>query len=310
MIGYLYAGLTVLAGITKGYCGKKTSGTIKGMRATILFNTVRMLICIPIGLVFVWRAAGLGGLAVTPAELLISAVSGVSTAAFVVLWLICVRRGAYMMAEVFITLGVAVPVALSAMLFAEPLRINHVIGMILLVLAAYILYTYDKALHAAKEPEQPQPKKKSVSAVTVAVLCLSGLANGVTLFAQKWFRQESSADVSVFNLYTYVFAAAALAVCYAVSRRAEPEREEISKEDLKRLGIYVCVMSLCIFLYSYFSVTAAGYLPSYQLYPLLQGMSLVLSLLMSAVCFGEKITVRSVIGIAVTFAALICINLL
>jgi multidrug transporter EmrE-like cation transporter len=69
-------------------------------------------------------------------------------------------------------------------------------------------------------------------------------------------------------------------------------------------------MSLCIFLHSYCSTAAAGYLPSYQLYPLMQGSALILSMLMSAVCFGERITVRSICGIVSAFAAMLCINLL
>ena len=84
----------------------------------------------------------------------------------------------------------------------------------------------------------------------------------------------------------------------------------IDRKSLIRLGGYVTVMSLCLFLHSLFSTMAAGYLTSSQLYPLMQGGSLVLSMLMSAVCFGEKINIRCVIGIGITFAALLCINLL
>ena len=70
------------------------------------------------------------------------------------------------------------------------------------------------------------------------------------------------------------------------------------------------IMSLCLFLHSLFSTMAAGYLTSSQLYPLMQGGALVLSMLMCAIFFGERITLRCLVGIGTAFAALLCINLL
>lgn len=67
-------------------------------------------------------------------------------------------------------------------------------------------------------------------------------------------------------------------------------------------------MSLCLFLYSYFKTCAAGRLSSAQLYPLAQSGSLILSSIMSAVFFGEKLNLKSAAGITMSFIALIIIN--
>ena len=42
----------------------------------------------------------------------------------------------------------------------------------------------------------------------------------------------------------------------------------------------------------------------------MQGGALVLSMLMCAIFFGERITLRCLVGIGTAFAALLCINLL
>ena len=119
-MGYLFCILALFMGVTKGYCGKKTSGTITTFPATMLFNAVRMLICIPIGLLFVWFYTGsLSVLRPDGLTLLISAVSGIATSVFVVSWIAAVRTGAYMMVDVFLTLGVAVPVVLCRLFFEE-----------------------------------------------------------------------------------------------------------------------------------------------------------------------------------------------
>ncbi|MBQ7982332.1 MAG: hypothetical protein IJ302_02095, partial [Clostridia bacterium] len=104
MLGYLYVIGALAAGLTKGYCGKKTSGVIRTTRATLLFNAVRMLLCIPIGLLFVLQAGAAASLVPDWITILISAVSGISTALFVATWIGCVRWGAYMMVDVFVTL--------------------------------------------------------------------------------------------------------------------------------------------------------------------------------------------------------------
>jgi multidrug transporter EmrE-like cation transporter len=46
------------------------------------------------------------------------------------------------------------------------------------------------------------------------------------------------------------------------------------------------------------------------MYPFEQGASLVLSSLMSTIFFKEKLTMKAVTGIAITFIALLIINVL
>ena len=53
-----------------------------------------------------------------------------------------------------------------------------------------------------------------------------------------------------------------------------------------------------------------GYLPAAQLYPLNQGGSLILSSVMAAVFFKEKLTMPCVLGILTAFAGLLFINVL
>ena len=300
MLGYLYVAAALAAGLTKGWCGKKTSGIIVGMRPTLLFNAVRMLLCIPIGFLFVWASDAVQNLIADPLIYLIAAVSGISTALFVVTWIGCVRWGAYMMVDVFVTLGIMIPVFLCTLLFDEPLRAAHVIGLVLLVFAAYMMCTYNRSLHQ----DRPRLRVKQL-----LLLFLCGASNGITQFSQKWLRHVGNTDISVFNFYTYIFASAVLLILLLLFPK-EDRAPNIAKNDLRRLALFVILMSACLFLHSFCSTAAAGYLSSAQLYPLMQGSALILSMLMSAVCFGERINVRCVIGIVSSFAAMLCIEFL
>ena len=299
MLGYLYILCALAAGITKGWCGKKTSGTVTTMRGTLLFSAVRMLICIPIGLLTVVRAGCVPMLAADGLTLLISAVSGISTAMFVVMWIGCVRWGAYMMVDVFVTLGIAIPTVLSAVCFGETVGANHIAGFVLLLFAAYMMCTYNSTLRGGFR----------LTARQLCLLILCGASNGVTQFSQKWLSHSGNTDNAVFQFYTYIFAAAVLLLCTLFSKREPGGDDGQKKPPIAKLGFYVVIMSACLFLHSFFSTAAAGYLPSAVLYPLMQGSALVLSMLMSAVCFGERINTRCVVGIAAAFAAMLCINL-
>ena len=103
-MGYLFLTLALAAGITKGYCGKKTSFAIQSNSDSMIMNLLRMILCIIIGTVLVVVQDGVGALAPSASLILISALSGVASAMFVVSWLLSVRTGAYMMVEVFLLL--------------------------------------------------------------------------------------------------------------------------------------------------------------------------------------------------------------
>ena len=300
-MGFLYVALALLFGITKGYCGKKTSGQIGGIPSAVGFNLVRMLLCIPIGVAFVLiRTQSLASLAADGTTILISVVSGAATSFFVIAWLIAVRTGAYMMVDVFPTIGLVVPIVGCRIFFGEEIRWNHVVGILLLILAAYVLCTYNRDIGKAK-----------LTFGSLLLLIACGFSYGLISFAQKWFRYGSEKDVSVFNLYTYAASALILLIAYVLFRTLKKEKAGEEKTGGKgKLAVLVVVMSFCIFLHSLFSTLAAGYLSSALLYPLLQGSGLILSMIMSAVFFGERITPRCLLGIGLAFTALVFTNCL
>jgi multidrug transporter EmrE-like cation transporter len=69
-------------------------------------------------------------------------------------------------------------------------------------------------------------------------------------------------------------------------------------------------MSVMLIANSYFKTKAATHLDSAQLYPLNQGMALILSTLMASVFFKEKLTLKCVVGIFIAFIGLIVMNVL
>ena len=298
-MGYLFLAISLFAGAAKGYCGKKTSGYVNGYKDAMLANTIRMVLCTLIGAVLIIAGGDIGCLAPNPQILAISALSGVTTSVFVVCWLISVKKGAYMMLDVFLMLGVLVPIIAGQFVFGEAIKLTQWIGIGVLFVAVMIMCSYNNSIK----------EKMSLSAMVLLIVC--GVANGLTDFSQKLFvKQFSEVPISVFNFYTYVFSAAVLGVFLIIFSIKERSQSTAGVSGLKHILGYIAVMSVCLFANSFFKTKAAGFLDSAQLYPLNQGLALMLSSIMSAVLFNERLTFKCIIGLVLSFAGLIIINVL
>lgn len=296
MMGYVFLFAALMAAITKGYCSKKTSGYVNEYKDAMLFNSIRMVICFVIGLGVLAVSGKMGFLKINRTVLLITLLSGAANSAFAVLWLVSLKKGAYMMLDVFCMLGVLIPITGCAVFFGEAIEINAVIGMAVLIASVCLVCSYNNTI------------KQKITLSSFIVLLICGISNGLSDFSQKLFvKLTSDIPISVFNFYTYLFSAIILIICFLVLRPHSDNKETF---NIKPIIKYVLIMSVCLFLYSYLKTCAAKYLPSAQLYPLLQGGGLILASVMSAVVFHERLTAKAIIGIILSFAALIIINVL
>lgn len=301
MIGYLFLGLALLCGATKGYCGKKSSGALVHASDAMLMNTVRMLACILIGVGMVLFQRVWGQLALEPSVLLICLLSGVGNAMFVVTWLMSVRRGAYMMVDVFLLIGVVIPLLACMFLYGERIRPVQWVGIAVLLVAGYIMCTYNTAI------------KGKMSPISLLLLVLCAVSNGVADLSQKMFvKTAPEVEISVFNLYTYVFAAVVLLIFCVVFRMREGRFEQLRSPMaiVRPVFGYMLIMAVCLFLNVYFKTFAARYLDASQIYPLTQGAAVTISVLMATFLFHERINLKAIVGVVLSFVALLLINVL
>lgn len=297
-MGYLFIAISVLSGAAKGYCGKMTSGYVEKYNDAMFINIIRMSICVIIGFLMLLAQGNVGFLAVDAKTLAITALSGVTTSLFVVCWLLSVKRGAYMMLDVFLMMGVIVTLLCSKFTFGEEIKGTQWIGLAILLAAVLIMCSYNNSI------------KQKMTPISLALLIAAGVANGLTDFSQKLYVHYGVNDnAAVFNFYTYVFSALTLGLFYLIFKFNNREKGH-EGEVLKKIFLYVLVMSVCLFLNSFFKTKAAALLPATQVYPLFQGCALMLSSIMSAVFFKEKLTPKCIIGLIMAFVALLIINLL
>ena len=53
-MGYLFLSISLLAGATKGYCGKKMGDFAANVQSAALLNLVRMILCTGLGMLVVF----------------------------------------------------------------------------------------------------------------------------------------------------------------------------------------------------------------------------------------------------------------
>ena len=262
-MGYLFLLIALLAGATKGYCGKKTSNYTKDFRDAIFANFVRMVLCAIIGFMLVFFTEGAQELIPNKEMLLISALSGVATSVFVVTWLISVKKSAYMMLDIFLMLGILIPLISSSIFFGEDIKITQWLGIIVLFIAVVIMCSYNNSI------------KTKITPLSLLLLLICGISNGIADFSQKLFTKHvPDGSTATFNLYTYIFAAIVLIITLMLSpKRAHSEE----KTNIKKFIGYIAVMAVFLFVNSYFKTLAAKHLSAVLLYPLNQGCGLILS---------------------------------
>ncbi|MBR2907738.1 MAG: EamA family transporter [Clostridia bacterium] len=295
-MGYLFLSFALICGAAKGFCGKKISGYADTIKSAVLLNLIRMLLCIAFSFFVILLSSDIGCLSFDINIILISAISGIGTAFFVVSWLLAVRKSAYMMLDVFLMLGTLVPIVTGYLIYSEPVSIRQIVGFALLLMAVLTMCSYNNTV------------KQKLALGSVFLLICCGITNGIASASQKiYVNTFPETPISIFNLYTYVFASIVLFLFFIFTPGKEHVR--FNSDTTKRPFVYICIMAVALSLHSYFSTMAASYLDSVHLYPLSQGSSLVISTLMASIFFKEKLTVKAVSGIVSAFIALLIINL-
>ena len=293
-MGYLYTLLSVLSGTAKGYCGKRTSAFVKNPVDGIFISLLRMILCTLAGGLLLLTES-VSSFRLTLDIFLPSLLCAAATSCFVVSWLLCVKNGAYIMLDIFIMLGIMIPIGVSVAMFGENIRINELGGILLLLVSVSLLCSYNVRL------------KGKMTVKNILLLLFCGAANGFVDLSQKIFVSlNENANAAVFNFYSYLFSLLLLALVYTMVRK----KKSVKPENLGKMTGYILIMGICLFLNSYFKTLAAKYIPAAQLYPLFQGLALISSSLMAVLLLKEKLNFRGILGILIAFTGLIVINIL
>ncbi len=289
-MGYIYLLISLISGATKGFFGKKVSAVVSGTRDAARTNLVRMVLCTLISVLLLLTGVEKASLVPDGAAIWIGILAGIFLSAFTITWLLAVQHGAFMLISVAQMFGVVVTLICSALVFGTRPTLWQYVGVAILLAAVLVMGSYSKKL------------KGGITVLAVVLLVLCGLSSGLYDFTLKLFTAYSQSSKSMLNLLTYLVSAVILGgMVLTVKPQGQPVK-------MKKIFLPILLMSLCLFLNSYFKAFSTQYLPDAQLYPTYQAGGLILSAIMAAVFFGEKITLRCLIGMVLAFAAILLLR--
>lgn len=297
-MGYVYLALSVIAGAINAFGTKKQSNCASTVSSATLTSFIRMVVSVITGICLLVLSGTDMSLLADAKTVIIAVFGGMVFSGYVIVWLFSVRKGAFMLSTVFVMMGVIITVALGVIFFNETVTVRQIIGLMVLVLASVVMCSYSAQIKG----------KITLGAAILLILC--GVLTGLNDFSQKIFiNQVENASPAVYNFYVYLFASVILGITALFLNQPKFKQGVKSREVLKKVIIPVTVMGVATLLCYYFKTYAAAYLPSSIVYPMFQGVTLPLMSVISAVFFGERITFKSAIGIALALISMILINM-
>lgn len=291
-MGYLYLFISLITGATKGLFGKKVSTLVTGTRGAAVTNLIRMVLCSLISILLLLTGIEKASLVPDLPAILIGISAGIFLSLFTITWLLAVQKGAFVLISVAQMFGVVVTLLCSMVVFHTIPSLLQCLGIVLLIGAVLVMGSYSKKLKGGL----------SVTAIVLLVLC--GVSSGLYDFSLKLFTTYSTSSKSMLNLLTYFISALILGGMTLLPQKAE----KAEKAPLKKVFLPILMMSVCLFLNSYFKAFSTQYLSDAQLYPIYQAGGLILSTTIGAVFFKEKVTIRCIIGLVLAFAAILLLK--
>ena len=295
MLEYSYFLIILILRLPQNLYNKRSSGIVRGAPAYFAYGAYRYLLSGGMALVLLLFAGGFSGVSLK--ALAISAIGAVALGSNLFFGLEALKSGAMVLSSMAGSAGLLLPCVFGIFMFDEPMSLMQLFGILLLIFSGWLLIGYSKKLKGSFTPR------------TMLLLIGSMLSNGFTMVAQKMFSKYlPDVSVSVFSFLAFGLVGVGMCVGLVPQLTKKEKREEI-RELPKALWFYGAGLSTILLIINQLATIAAKVIPSAIMFPINDGGATIITALTGAVVFKEKLTARSVAGLALGIASLIVINL-
>ncbi len=226
----------------------------------------------------------------------LAVLTGISLAVATICQLLAMKRTTVVLTSLFGAAGLLVPTISGIFIFGQSVAWGQWLGILLLFIAAVLLSSSSKDTNGKLTPK--------------AFILLLGLmlANGSTMLFQTLYKNYvPNGSVSLYSFLQFVlpsFILFSAALIWSLKIK-----EPVPKTDKKLIGFSVFA-AMAVFGISQISTIASAIIPVAVLFPISDGGSMVISAIVSATLFKEKLTLKSICGITLGILAIVMIKLL
>ncbi len=205
-----------------------------------------------------------------------------------------------------------IPCIVGVFFFGEPMSVWQWVGLLLFLVAMYFMVSPTK--------EKEKTTTKRITAKTIGMLVITLLAGGGTMVAQKAFAKiVPNGNVATYSFLMFALNAVILYACYAGSiflgkkKASVSQTQEIAKEKKvlsKTLLVCGLILGLAVFVINMLVAELGKSVDSAILFSVSYAISIIITILVGAIYYKEKITFKNVMGVALCVSALAIINFL
>jgi drug/metabolite transporter (DMT)-like permease len=214
--------------------------------------------------------------------------------------------------QMFSVGALIIPCIVGIFFFNEPMSIWQWLGVLLFAIAMYFMVS---------ETKVKQDKKKGrFSLKTILLLLLTLFSGGGTMVAQKAFAVVvPNGSVATYSFLMFALNAIILYVGYGISSLAKNNKTQTMETELQEKqncglprGLIVCglILAFAVFVINMLVTELGKYISSAILFSVSYAIGIVITILVGAIFYKEKITIKNIIGIVLCVGALALINFL
>lgn len=290
-----YIIIILLFRIVQALFNKRSSMEIKNFAVLIGYNSYKNMISALLGLVLIIIANK--GFRVDWATVLIAIFSGFTLFFSGFFGIYAMKSGTVSLCSMFSTAGMLIPIIAGVFLFDKNISSLQIVGLGLFFLSAYLLIGSSKIVYS------------NFSYKTLLLLIGSMISNGCTMLAQQMFTTYvPSGDVNVFSFLSFGIIAVLSGIFYITSTAVKKERNENTKLS-KTLIICGIALAVSVFVINQLATISTSLVSPVILFTFINGGGTIVSTLVAATVYREKISKKTVFGIIIGIASLVIIKM-
>ena len=288
---------------------KMASNEVKNIPTVLVYGAYRNTISALFGLILVLISGSGFGLGAT--GLLISLCSGVMLSVSGFCGIMCLKIGTVSVSSIFSTAGILIPI-IAGVFFGTPVSAMQCAGLALFFVSAFLLIGDSKKATG----------KFTAGTFFLLVGCL--FAEGLTMLSQQAFtKYVPDGNVSAFSFITFCIAAVSNLVMFAFFRNKKipvpgeekpespdpPAAPDQSVKFSRRLIISGFALAVAVFVINQFATLSTALVPPVILFTFINGGGTVISTIVAAIMYKEKLTPQKIAGVAVGIISLVVVKM-
>ena len=292
---YVYLFSILIARVVQAIFSKRSSNEVDNIVLTVKYTAYKCAVSAGFGLILL--LTDISNIRFDLPTVSIAALSGVSLFFSTFFSIYGMKSGTVSLVSMFGTAGLLVPIIAGVFLFDQPVSLMQGIGTAIFFVSAWLLIKNSKNTYSR------------FNFKTFLLLIGSMLANGTTMLAQQMYTHYvPNGRISLFSFLSFgIVAAAGLPTALVMGKTEKYKGENI------KLGktLYICGIALAaaVFVINQFATTLTALLPPVFLFTFINGGGTIISTLVAAVMYKEKLSVYSILGVIIGIGSMIMIKM-